>query len=332
MQAVASWGPNSLFVFCKGTDNGLWYRQYSTAGWGNWASLGAPLGTTITTEPVAISWGPNRVDVLVRGTDGALWDMWNDGKFEGWYSLGGQVKAGTIISPTSWSTLRYDFFYTGTDNGLKQTWWSPSTGWTSEVNLGGQSTNNGNWSCTCWSTNRIDCFVRGKDNTIWTKYWNGSQWNGPVSIGGSLGSDLQVISWGYYRLDLFYLHSDNTAWTKNYSQSGGWSSEISLGSQKFNSAPVACTWGPNRLDVFACGTDNGVNWQYYDGTWHGWTESLNQTTGVLTSRPAVISWGPGRIDLFTRGETTNLYQLTYTAPIVPTSSWSPWIDLQGGLT
>lgn len=65
------------------------------------------------------------------------------------------------------------------------------------------------------------------------------------------------------------------------------------------SNPSAVSWGGNRLDVFARGTD--------DGLWHGWThggtnqfgwESLG---GYITSSPVAAARAPNRIDVFVRG-------------------------------
>jgi hypothetical protein len=64
------------------------------------------------------------------------------------------------------------------------------------------------------------------------------------------------------------------------------------------SDPTVSSWGANRLDVFARGTDNALWHKWWDGSaWRGW-ESLG---GVLTSGPGAVSWGPNRIDVFVRG-------------------------------
>ncbi len=53
------------------------------------------------------------------------------------------------------------------------------------------------------------------------------------------------------------------------------------------SGPAVASWQPNRLDVFARGTDNSLYHKWWDGNnWSDW-ESLG---GVLTSAPAAVSW------------------------------------------
>jgi hypothetical protein len=63
-----------------------------------------------------------------------------------------------------------------------------------------------------------------------------------------------------------------------------------------SSDPAAVSWGPNRIDVFARGTDNALKHIYYNGSWRSW-ESLG---GTLASGPDVSSWGNRRLDIFAR--------------------------------
>ena len=62
--------------------------------------------------------------------------------------------------------------------------------------------------------------------------------------------------------------------------------------------PAACSWGADRIDLFARGVD-GALWHcwYEPAGWQPW-ESLG---GELTSDPAACSWGPNRLDVFARG-------------------------------
>ena len=83
--------------------------------------------------------------------------------------------------------------------------------------------------------------------------------------------------------------------------------------------PVPVSWGPDRLDVFAVGTDGSVQTVAFDGaSWGGLTQL---GSNAIAAGPAVVSWGPGRIDLFVRGTDNRLY----------TKSWngSAWIGYTG---
>ncbi len=73
-----------------------------------------------------------------------------------------------------------------------------------------------------------------------------------------------------------------------------WNDWESLGGI-LESPPHAVAWGPNRLDVFAVGTDNAVWHKWWDGaSWGGW-ESLG---GSVFSPVGTVTWAAGRLDLF----------------------------------
>lgn len=88
------------------------------------------------------------------------------------------------------------------------------------------------------------------------------------------------------------------------------------------SDPAAVSWGPQRLDVFARGTDDALWHRWFDHGWHDW-ESLG---GVLTSAPAASSWAAGRLDLFVRGTDRALWHKWFDG------SWHEWESLGGGLS
>jgi len=70
------------------------------------------------------------------------------------------------------------------------------------------------------------------------------------------------------------------------------------------SAPVTVSWGPNRFDTFAIGTNSALFHRWWDGhAWGGW-ESLG---GLCQSAPSVVSWEPGRLDIFVVGTDSGLY-------------------------
>jgi repeat uncharacterized protein DUF346 len=93
---------------------------------------------------------------------------------------------------------------------------------------------------------------------------------------------------------------------------------------RITSGPDATSWGADRLDVFARGSDNGLWHAWLDGGgWRGW-ESLG---GVLDSDPAVIAWGPNRLDVFVRGTDKALWHKWWDG-----RSWSGWQSLGGILT
>ncbi len=87
------------------------------------------------------------------------------------------------------------------------------------------------------------------------------------------------------------------------------------------SSPHSVSWGPNRIDAFAVGTDNALWHRAWDGTqWLPW----NTLHGVLTSDPIVVSPTSGRIDVFARGSDRALWHIDWNQ-----TAWSSWESLGG---
>lgn len=90
------------------------------------------------------------------------------------------------------------------------------------------------------------------------------------------------------------------------------------------SPPVVTAWAPDRLDIFAEGTDSALWHRWWDGAnWGGW-ESLG---GVLMSPPSVVSWGPDRLDVFALGTDSALWHRWWDG-----ANWGGWESLGGVLT
>ena len=101
---------------------------------------------------------------------------------------------------------------------------------------------------------------------------------------------------------------------------GGWET---LGGV-ITSDPAVTSWGSDRLDVFARGTDDALWHRWWDGhSWGGW-ESLG---GIITTEPTVASWGPDRLDVFARGTDNALWHRWWDG-----SSWGGWESLSGIIT
>jgi hypothetical protein len=245
---VASWAPNRLDVFVRGTNNACW-QKYWSGGWSGWGSLGGVL----TSAPAAVSRALGRIDIVGRGTDNAYWlKSWNGVGWSVWGSLGGVLTSDPAIC--SWGTSRLDVFGRGSNNALWHRAWA-GAGWTPWTSLGGVLTSAP--AAVSWGPNRIDVFARGTDNALWHRAWNGVSWSGWSSLGGVLTSAPAVASWAPGRLDVFVRGTDSACWHKYWQ--GAWSGWSSLGGV-ITSAPGAVSWGPDRIDVFARGTDNAC-WQ-----------------------------------------------------------------------
>jgi hypothetical protein len=93
---------------------------------------------------------------------------------------------------------------------------------------------------------------------------------------------------------------------------------------RFYSGPAVASWGVNRLDVFARGTDNALWHKAWVGT--GWSEWYPRG-GLVLSDPAAVSWGPNRIDVVALGERAAIHHKAWTG-----TEWSPWSSLGGRFT
>ncbi len=155
-----------------------------------------------------------------------------------------------------------------------------------------------------WSSSTYNC-------------WRESYWDDPVSLSQkyALVKSANLRGVGMFTLD--YGGGAPELWMA-LNQAFGFQS---LGGTVTSGAAVAA-WGPNRLDVFARGTDNTLQHKWWDGvSWHGW-ESLG---GVLTAAPAAVSWASYRIDVFVRGTDNGLWHKWWDG-----SSWNGW-EPQGGV-
>lgn len=81
------------------------------------------------------------------------------------------------------------------------------------------------------------------------------------------------------------------------------------------------SWGTDRMDMFARGTDGTLRHSLYNGRWSAW-ESLG---GAISSAPAGVSWGPGRIDVFAQdAQDGSLLHRAFNQ-----GRWEQWDDFGG---
>ncbi len=82
-------------------------------------------------------------------------------------------------------------------------------------------------------------------------------------------------------------HTDGTTWF-------GWQNH----GGDLASPPIAVSWGPDRIDIFAIFKDGALWHRWWDGQiWNEW-ESLG---GNYTGEPAAAASAPGRLDVFVLG-------------------------------
>jgi len=170
------------WVFVTGTDNRVWYRQFSDGKgeWSDWSTLGGwgagnPATTCVgdfTAQPI----------VYVRGKDNALWRRTLTGA---WHRLGGVLIAHPSALPAvgGGCPSREDVFVTGTDRGV----WEYRSGAFRRV-PGGQTQYAP--AAVEHPGGRTDLFVRGLDDALWmnTRASVTAAWTGWRRVGGILSS------------------------------------------------------------------------------------------------------------------------------------------------
>jgi hypothetical protein len=190
-----------------------------------------------------------------------------------------------------------------------------------------------------WEPNRLDTFKRGANGEVFHKRWDGVGWApsnlGWESLGGATVGTPEVVSWGPNRLDVFVRDSalsiahkwwDGLGWGPS---NAGYEFLGAPSGATFTSHPSAVSWGINRLDVFAVGSDgllyhksfNGAGWSPSNTGW----ESLG---GGLSGPVKAVSWEANRLDVFAAGTDRVLRHKWFTP-----AGWAPsstgWESLGG---
>jgi len=200
---VLSAGP-VLAVFGRGTDNALWWRHQTTAGWTSWQSLGG----IISTKPAVITGGTNQLGVLnvvAAGTTGHIWyRVYGSGGWQAWAALGGpQVLPGTGpgggFAITGANEQVYLFGRTGTANGY--------------ADFGGLSTASPG---TAAIPAGLVVFARGTDNALWSRpsalpIGPSGPWQ---SLGGVLTTGVTATTVSGGKTYVFGLGTDHNIWMR----------------------------------------------------------------------------------------------------------------------
>jgi hypothetical protein len=315
--SAASWAPNRLDVFIRGTDEGIYHKSWNGSAWRPSVTGYESLAGRIVGAPRAVSWGPDRLDIFARGIDGALYHKaWNGSAWipsaTGYENLGGQIVGPPTV--VSWAPNRLDIFVRGTDGALYHKWWNGSA-WgpsaTGYENLGGVLV--GPPTVVSWGPNRLDIFVRGTDGSLYHKAWNGSSWGPSVTgyenLGGAMAEFPAAVSWGPNRLDIFLQRTDGALchkWWDGTSWQPSATGYENLGGTLVGS-PAVASWGPNRLDVLVRQIDGSTYHKWFDGVaWQPSVTGYENLGGPVVGVPTAVSWGPSRLDVFVEGPADSL--------------------------
>lgn len=303
--------PGHITLFARGATGELFYREWNGEVWSGFYSLGFPVAQSDGSRvPVPVDWqlaacsgDPDRVDLFARSPDGDLLHMTGIGgawsPFEclgapAAMSAGLPIPMGLAGPPAACSggAERIDVFAVGLGGGLLHTAWNGG-GWSEFESLGSPPVGIAGASrpvplsgpvaaCSCGGK-RIGVFVRGPRGDLLLKWWDGTRWSEFASLGSP---EVQY--------DLY--------------------PAVTIAAP-LTGPPAACSWGPERMDVFARGPGGDLLHKWWDGKDWSPFESLGMPIAVEADRRCIpftgsvtaCTWGPSRLDVFARALDGHLY-------------------------
>ncbi len=299
-----------LSAFVRGSDGGVWYRDFDGSSWLPWRTLGGRPSSTIVaavrgSDTYVFARETGSLRLIYRRRVGAA------GPWSSWQSLGGALLADPSVvvhSNTLWLFERANdqkLYY----RVLLGTKWA---GW---FGLGGNLQSD---PVAVSHPAGLHVFQRTTDHSVWFRRWS-SGWTPWRSLSGSLTSDPAPVTHNG-ALYLFQRANDHALWYR-VSNGAAWSSWKSLGGS-LTSDPVAVSHG-DGLYVFQRGGNGRTLYykRYANGSWSPWI-SLQ---GWLTADPAAVSTADG-LYVFQRANDAALWYKRWDG-----SLWSEWVPLGGVL-
>ena len=188
--------------------------------------------------------------------------------------------------------------------------------------------------------NELDVYNRqtGLDMVSSIAYTNNTwgSWksiSGPVVSGTNFSSISPAVIWDRNSQSyVFTLGGDHAIWMNSLdSIKGMWSGWQSLGGSCVG-MPAAASWGPDRLDVCAQGTDAHIHHGSLDSTasspaW-AWEDLGTPNNAAVQFDPAMVSKGVGHLEIFVVGSDGAMYH-NWQDVFAGHSSWSGWQSLGG---
>jgi hypothetical protein len=259
--------------YFQGRDGNLWHSPNLVPGWLD--NYGHPTNVNLAGGPGAASWSNGRQDAFVLGSDGQVW-QWRQapGIPPAWVSW---------VKPPGTVQFEPDAF--------------------------------------SWRPQRLDVVVVSRNasavNEVWRKAYTDDTWidwqNWGKPVGVTINSRPGTASWGPNRIDVFFLSTESppNIW-HGYSSDGGttigWNQSPGGHPTGITLVSVdAASWGDQRIDVVALGSDGNVWQQAWDhgslGNWTNW----GNPGATLAFGPGAVGAGEGRLDVTSQSLTDTFY-------------------------
>jgi hypothetical protein len=283
--------------------------EWANGTWDTLTSLGIPLATSGASKsyipmewPLSACSASGRVHLLARGPDGELLHM-NAADWTSFECLGAPAafSGDTAIPMGLASPLAacgrdpelIDAFAVGHGGALLHASWDGKR-WTEFESLGaptrsvaeGERTyplSGALGACSC-GNDRLAVFARGILGDLLLKFWDGKEWSAFTSLGSPQEPD-ELYPPAQVPVPL-------------------------------TGPPAACSWGANRIDVFARGIRgevlhrswDGKEWSRFESLWMPQAGTGPSTQAIpFTGMVSACSWGKDRLDLFGRAADGRTY-------------------------
>lgn len=304
-----------------------------------------------TLEVSAVSRSANKLDIFTVGNQGnvdtAAWEpAFTDGWHGWWHVAGGRAETASPVSGVSRSTNKLDIVVTGNDGGVYTAAWEPAFkgswhGWWRIGDLVVPPATS--VSAVSRSTDKLDVFATGSDGAVRTAAWEPAfkgSWHGWWQIAGGKaapGAPVAAVSRSNDKLDVFVVGLNGAvataAWEPAFKGSwhGWW--QVGTGIAVPQGGRIsAVSRSPDKLDIFACGTDGGIYtaaWQPGDTHWRGWWRigNLEAPPGALVS---AVSRSADKLDIFVTAADRGIYTAAWEPSFK--DGWHGWWRVAGGTT
>ena len=309
--------PPRAFVFGRGKDSAVWYRETDGDKWlGGWKSLGGDMRSQV----MAASTRDGRVFVVgYAGNQTIRYKAYNESRWGvDWLELGGAAQSAPYATLCGSSSVEIGI--RGTSLEGQRIWLSqPSTSssWSKWENLGGGLSSSLVIGCTQGLFRVAVLGFQGALKPMFHKTW-AYDWGGWVQVGGDFRGDLAITTRNEEELLTFGITSKLTMQYNNWTRIGIDKNQLFELGGSFQSVPVVLVLSTNRLDVLAVGTDDRLKHRALIG--QTWTPQWQDLGGAFNSTPAVVSMAKDKVTVYGLGVDGAMFHGSWTV-----SSGFDWI-------
>ncbi|VUC22336.1 unnamed protein product [Clonostachys rosea] len=298
--AQPSSNPKAFFLFGRGADSAMWYRESDGEKWlKDWESLGGEFKS----QPAAVSIRKGQIDVFGIDTNGKMRtkSYQNSAWDSSWADLGGGCHAAPAVC--SMREGRLDLFTLSSTHQLAHKYYENGQ-WDSVKSGGGWDRSDGyvssSLSATCRGNNLMDVTVYGNQKApfqVASKHWNGSAFEKWSTLKGNYQIDPSTIAMTENRTDFLGLDGDKAMVYLSWGDGADMSKlkTTAIGGEAQSVAGLV-TPSSGRLDAFLVGNDSKLKHKALAGS--QWGSGWEDLGGAFNSAPLALATGNDSILIF----------------------------------